>query len=60
MDTLGLIYYKKDLLDDSLRVFNDIVVRGSREPDLPPASGHGPVQEGRPCPSQERTGYRQP
>lgn len=32
LDTLGLIYLKKDLLDDSLRVLNDIVVRSPSNP----------------------------
>ncbi len=32
LDTLGLIYFKKDLVDDSLRVFTDLVNRAPNSP----------------------------
>ncbi len=46
-DTLGWIYLKKNLSDNAIEIFQDLVQQGAQPVHLPLPSGHGVVAKGR-------------
>ncbi len=58
IDTVALIYIRKNLTDDSLRLLRDLVSQEAGQSDVPSASGDGAVSERRSSHGQERTANR--